>query len=516
MSRGDRYRKIEDLTTAMFEDADPYNRGEITYEALKNQLHKHGGLLENLSITIDRWLVPLAKENPANKSKTSFWHRIIPHQLTPAYMKNNHVFVTYLFIYIAINVCLFVSRAIQYRASNIYVIFARACGQCLNFNCAWILVLMLRHSLTYLRSRGIATYLPVDNHIYLHKLTGIVVSILSLPSWLLTISGLFGLVPGCANPTGVALFIILLIMFICSQPFVRRKGSFEVFYWTHLLAYTTLCFEHGKTYISSGLLLPSKVIHLVIKRPFNFNFRPGDYVFVNIPAIANYEWHPFTISSAPEQEDYMWLHIRTVGEWTNRLYQYFEREQQRLHNGEIIAHKQAIPTSSLLQISNESLNNKKPSPTPQTDFLAQNLAKMQHSSSFDSAMVNKTLQEIQSIGPTRPPRHNFAPSRLATESLSASEAQASSDTTGIDRIRSIKKTLQRTFSRKDNHESRDKKKRNSGHSNDGYVSDEYDLEGHREPSKRQKMQKLLLNKPPLEKSISLPDMAVKNQGKEKD
>lgn len=43
--------QIEDLTTAMFEDADPYNRGEITYEALKNQLHKHGGLLENLSIT---------------------------------------------------------------------------------------------------------------------------------------------------------------------------------------------------------------------------------------------------------------------------------------------------------------------------------------------------------------------------------------------------------------------------------------------------------------------------------
>lgn len=35
---------------AMFEDADPFNRGAITYEALKNQLEKHGGLLENLSI----------------------------------------------------------------------------------------------------------------------------------------------------------------------------------------------------------------------------------------------------------------------------------------------------------------------------------------------------------------------------------------------------------------------------------------------------------------------------------
>lgn len=35
---------------AMFEDADAQNRGAITYEALKDQLEKHGGLLENLSI----------------------------------------------------------------------------------------------------------------------------------------------------------------------------------------------------------------------------------------------------------------------------------------------------------------------------------------------------------------------------------------------------------------------------------------------------------------------------------
>ena len=58
----------------------------------------------------------------------------------------------------------------------------------------------------------------------------------------------------------------------------------------------------GKTYISSGLLLPSKVTHLVIKRPPHLDFHPGDYVFVNVPVIAKYEWHPFTISSAPEQE----------------------------------------------------------------------------------------------------------------------------------------------------------------------------------------------------------------------
>ena len=36
------------------------------------------------------------------------------------------------------------------------------------------------------------------------------------------------------------------------------------------------------------------------------------------------EWHPFTISSAPEQPGTFTLHVRGVGQWTNRLYSYFE------------------------------------------------------------------------------------------------------------------------------------------------------------------------------------------------
>lgn len=51
----------------------------------------------------------------------------------------------------------------------------------------------------------------------------------TIPEWLFTEKpGKFGLVAGCANPTGVALVVILLVMFICSQPFIRRGGSFEV------------------------------------------------------------------------------------------------------------------------------------------------------------------------------------------------------------------------------------------------------------------------------------------------
>ena len=48
-------------------------------------------------------------------------------------------------------------------------------------------------------------------------------------NWLLTDEpGLFGLVAGWANPTGIILLVVLAIMFICSMKWVRKSGNFEV------------------------------------------------------------------------------------------------------------------------------------------------------------------------------------------------------------------------------------------------------------------------------------------------
>ena len=62
----------------------------------------------------------------------------------------------------------------------------------------------------------------------------------------------------------------------------------------------------------------SQVVSLVIKRPPHFAFKPGDYIFINIPAIATFEWHPYTISSAPEQgshslRDHNWKFLSNIG-----------------------------------------------------------------------------------------------------------------------------------------------------------------------------------------------------------
>lgn len=56
-----------------------------------------------------------------------------PYQLTLPYIKNNYVYLSFLCLYLLINLVLFVSRAIQYCRYNYYVIIARACGKCAFF-----------------------------------------------------------------------------------------------------------------------------------------------------------------------------------------------------------------------------------------------------------------------------------------------------------------------------------------------------------------------------------------------
>uniref|UniRef100_A0A8C8CQP7 FAD-binding FR-type domain-containing protein n=1 Tax=Oncorhynchus tshawytscha TaxID=74940 RepID=A0A8C8CQP7_ONCTS len=65
------------------------------------------------------------------------------------------------------------------------------------------------------------------------------------------------------------------------------------------------------------VIRPSKVLELqLVKNGFKMDV--GQYVFLNCPAISQLEWHPFTMTSAPE-EDFFSVHIRSVGDWTQKL-----------------------------------------------------------------------------------------------------------------------------------------------------------------------------------------------------
>lgn len=77
-----------------------------------------------------------------------------------------------------------------------------------------------------------------------------------------------------------------------------------------------------------------------------FSYTPGQYVDINIPELAKYEWHPFTIASAPEIDHKadsivnLTFYIKASGRWTNALYDIAILQQQKTTEGLV---KDAVP-----------------------------------------------------------------------------------------------------------------------------------------------------------------------------
>ncbi|PKA56301.1 Respiratory burst oxidase like protein F [Apostasia shenzhenica] len=69
-------------------------------------------------------------------------------------------------------------------------------------------------------------------------------------------------------------------------------------------------------------IYPGNVLALQMSKPLAFRYKSGQYIFVQCPAISPFEWHPFSITSAPD-DDYLSIHIRQLGDWTRELKRVF-------------------------------------------------------------------------------------------------------------------------------------------------------------------------------------------------
>uniref|UniRef100_A0A5B6YN09 Uncharacterized protein n=1 Tax=Davidia involucrata TaxID=16924 RepID=A0A5B6YN09_DAVIN len=69
-------------------------------------------------------------------------------------------------------------------------------------------------------------------------------------------------------------------------------------------------------------LYPGNVLTLQMSKPPQFRYKSGQYMFVQCPAVSPFEWHPFSITSAPGN-DYLSIHIRQLGDWTQELKRVF-------------------------------------------------------------------------------------------------------------------------------------------------------------------------------------------------
>ncbi|KAM6467735.1 NADPH oxidase 3 [Liasis olivaceus] len=70
----------------------------------------------------------------------------------------------------------------------------------------------------------------------------------------------------------------------------------------------------------------SGVLELQLKKR-GFKMEPGQYIFLQCPAISQLQWHPFTLTSAPE-DDFFSVHIRSVGNWTEAIFRAFGAQEE--------------------------------------------------------------------------------------------------------------------------------------------------------------------------------------------
>ncbi|KAF9550960.1 hypothetical protein EC957_010727 [Mortierella hygrophila] len=255
---------------------------------------------------------------------------------------------------------------------------ARGGGMCLIWDCSIILLPVCRNILRILRVSFLNKLIPVDENIWFHKITAYSILVCTAVHAISHYVNIFKMnklymagVPGFTmsggellykSPAGVTGHIMLLCMVLMytTAKQTQRNKSFEAFWYTHHLAFIMLgsLMFHGigcivkdqngvcrgyqsYRYLLIGYILyiiersirayrarletrlvkaiqhPAGVIELQIQKP-SFKYKPGQYMFINIPDLSEYQWHPFTITSSPF-EDYVSVHIRQAGDWTRAL-----------------------------------------------------------------------------------------------------------------------------------------------------------------------------------------------------
>ncbi|KAL4193394.1 hypothetical protein AMTRI_Chr06g176670 [Amborella trichopoda] len=155
---------------------------------------------------------------------------------------------------------------------------------------------------------------------------------------------------GSVNLAGEFALMAGLIIWITSIYYIRRKW-FELFYWTHHLYGVFIVFflfhvgdRHFYTVISGVLLftldkilrivqskattslicariLPCQAIELILSKHPSMKYTATSTIFVKIPTISKFQWHPFSIASSSSTDtDRISIIAKCQGEWTKSLY----------------------------------------------------------------------------------------------------------------------------------------------------------------------------------------------------
>ncbi|KAE8798713.1 respiratory burst oxidase-like protein F2 [Hordeum vulgare] len=192
------------------------------------------------------------------------------------------------------------------------------------------------------------------------------------------------LVKGVEGVTGVIMVVCMLIAFTLATRWFRRSlvklpkpfdklTGFNAFWYSHhlfIIVYISLVIHGERLYlildwykrttwmylaVPVGLyvgertlrffrsgsysvrilkvaIYPGNVLTLQMSKPPTFRYKSGQYMFVQCPAVSPFEWHPFSITSAPG-DDFLSIHVRQLGDWTRELKRVFSAACEPPMNG---------------------------------------------------------------------------------------------------------------------------------------------------------------------------------------
>ena len=253
---------------------------------------------------------------------------------------------------------------------------ARAAALVLHFDIALLILPVCRTLISLLRQTPLNGIIPFDKNISFHKLVAYSIVFFT---WVHTCAhwsnfaklaikqkiGFVGFLkinfmtgPGWTGY--IMLFTLMAILFTSTNK--ARTANYERFWYTHHLfiifflfwsihgAFCMIktdnapfCFGTGvfwqywmvggfayllervlreirgrhKTYVTKVIQHPSNVVEIQMHKD-KTKTRAGQYVFLCCPEVSVWQYHPFTLTSAP-QEDHISVHVRMVGNFTKQL-----------------------------------------------------------------------------------------------------------------------------------------------------------------------------------------------------
>jgi predicted ferric reductase/Ca2+-binding EF-hand superfamily protein len=344
LRREDEHRLLE----AMVREADVDHDGAVDFDEFRRIIERRPALQARMA---ERGVALLRPRTAGPAVRGSNTREAL------GWIRRWGVLGTWLALFVGLNLWLFVDAFATYRAlgASLWVQIARGCGACLNLDAPLLLVPMLRHLWTSVRRTRWERLLPLDENVNIHRFLGEVVFGLALVhtlAHLINVATSSAPLWSPANTTGFALLGLLALIWGCARDRVRASGWFELFHWVHATYWLwfLIALLHGPVlwiwllapaiaYIVERTLrrslrrppvplldarpLASGVTLLRFARPPGFVYDPGDFVYLRVPAVARSEWHPFTLTSAPEEPEALTVHVRTLGNWTRALRERF-------------------------------------------------------------------------------------------------------------------------------------------------------------------------------------------------